>query len=51
MKIPWSKLLKVAGQLVLAAPAIVDAVAPVLRKPRQAPTQPEPAPAQPDTAV
>ena len=47
MKINWSKLLKVAGRLVLAAPAIVEAVAPVLRKqPKDmpqsglAPTQP-----------
>lgn len=47
MKVNLSRLLKVAGRLVIAAPAIIDAVRSVLRKRPKAMPQPGPVPTPP----
>jgi hypothetical protein len=54
MKINLGKLLRVLGRVIVAAPAIIDAVKPVLRKPRRSeresatgPTTPPPGSGRP----
>lgn len=39
MKMNWKEILRIAGRLIVAAPAIIEAVGPVLTKRQQPPPE------------